>query len=98
MPEHTDLHKDEQHIELELVRQEVYRQIVGPDGQPSWSKADKLARAQIPAMCAATVIRFATGETKRPSSWTIKLMTRQADFRLVAQPRSWKVKKGSFEL
>jgi hypothetical protein len=94
----TETQLDERHVELEFIRLEILQQIAGPDGRPVWSKANKMARAQIPTMCAATVINFATGETKRPSTWTIKCMTRQADMRLVAIPASWKLRKGMFEL
>lgn len=66
---------DEKALALADVRGEILNQITGPHGNVVWAKARDIGRSAIPALAAATVVNFATGQSKTPTYWTIKPLT-----------------------
>lgn len=71
-------------LEIAIIRGLIRKMIEGPDGRPVRRKAEMIATKY--SMCAATVIKFAYGETSTPSTWTNNSMAQEAGFKLVLIP------------
>jgi len=65
-------------LRLADIRAKIRLQIQDSAGNISRAKAHDMGQSFLPTMAASTVVRFATGETLSPSSWTIRMMTQQA--------------------
>lgn len=89
---------DQRELMLGDLRGEIRSLISWPDGSPSWMLAHEMGNAQVPTMAAATIINFAFGHTKRPSAWTIRVLTRVAGYEMVLVPNGAKLPKGSLKL
>lgn len=89
---------DPKALQLADTRAIIRKKIEGPDGSPSWTKARDMGQTMVPTMAAATIVRFATGETVKPSAWTIKKLSQEADFKLMLVPAGAIAPPGSFEI
>ena len=89
---------DPKALALADTRAIIRKKIEGPDGRPSWTKARDMGQTMVPTMAAATIVRFATGETVRPSAWTIKKLSQEANYRLMLVPADAVAPSGSFEI
>ena len=83
-------------LQMAIVRAEIRKRIEDQHGRANWSKARDIGAKYY--MCAATVIKFAYGETLKPSSWTIRCMSREAGFQLVLVPIEAALPTGSVQL
>ncbi|MCA9367392.1 hypothetical protein KC887_03985 [Candidatus Kaiserbacteria bacterium] len=64
-------HKD---LEMADFRAEVRQHIVDPHGNIVWTKARDIGESFIVKMSPSTIINFATGETRTPSDWTMRML------------------------
>ena len=76
---------DPKAMELAQLRAMIRKMIEGT-GISIWSAADKLGRDQLPTMAASTILNFAYGKTKRPSTWTIKILSAVAGYQMMMVP------------
>ena len=61
-------------LHLATLRAGIRKLIEGPGGYADWSRANKIGKTQIPTMAAVTIINFAYGKTRTPSTWTIRIL------------------------
>lgn len=64
-------HKD---LALADLRGEVRQHIVDRHGNIVWTKARDIGESFIVKMSPSTIINFATGETRTPSDWTMRML------------------------
>ena len=72
--------------QLADLRGSIRKMIEGSGGYPNWSKAQDIGQSQIPTMAASTIINFAYGKTKKPSSWTIRILAAVIGYEIIAVP------------
>jgi hypothetical protein len=89
---------DQRALQLADIRAAVRAMISEKSGYLSWVMADRLGKAQVPTMCAATIINFATGKTRIPNTTTIRTLSAVVGYRAVLIPMGTKLPKGSLEL
>ena len=67
---------DGSHRDLALadLRGEIRQLITNQHGMVVWSRAKDIGDLLVPTMSPSTIIKFATGETRSPSNWTIRKM------------------------
>jgi len=85
-------------LKLADTRGEILSQITGSYGQVVWTKARDMGQSFLPTMAASTIIKFATGETQTPSTWTVRMMIRQAGHELWVLPKGAKPPEGAYRL
>ncbi len=89
---------DPRALELADIQAKIRKMIAGTRGEVSSHKANGLGKSLVPTMAAVTIINFATGETKRPSTWTIRKLSEVAGYKLVFVPANTPLPDGSIEL
>ena len=77
--------------ELADLRGRIRKMIEGSGGYPDWSKAQDIGQSQVPTMAASTIINFAYGKTKKPSSWTIRILAAVIGYKVIAVPEGTEV-------
>lgn len=85
-------------VKLADTRGEILSQITGSAGQVVWAKAHAMGQSFVPTMAAQTIIKFATGQTATPSTWTIRMMVKQAEGEIWVLPRGVTPPKGAYRL
>ena len=85
-------------LSLADIRGEILSQITGPHGQVVRAMAQEIGQSLVPTMAAITIIKFATGATPTPSTWTVRMMTRQAGMEIWILPKGAKPPKGAIRL
>jgi len=83
-------------LEMAIVRAAIRTKIEHGYGRPNRAAAKAIAEKY--HMCSATVIKFAYGDTRTPSTWTIKSMSREANFQVVLVPLDAILPTGSVQL
>ena len=89
---------DPREILIEDVRGAIRILITDTNGSIKWSKAKKLSDSLTQTIAPSTIIKFATGETKQPSIWTIRTLSAEAHFVPILLPRGRKMPKGAIKL
>jgi hypothetical protein len=89
---------DSREILIEDIRGAVRVLITNSNGSISWSKAKRLSEKLTQTIAPATIIKFATGETKQPSIWTIRTLSAEVNFVPILLPRKSKMPKGAIKL
>lgn len=73
-------------IQMADIRAKIRKLIEDTYGRADRYKAHALGQSQIPTMAAVTIINFAYGKTKRPSTWTIDTLAKVVGFEIIAVP------------
>ncbi len=81
------LTQDPKTIKMADLRAKIRKLIEDSYGRADWYKAHTMGQAQIPTMAAVTIINFAYGKTKRPSTWTIDTLAKVVGFEIIAVPK-----------
>lgn len=85
-------------LKLADIRGEILSHITGVSGEVVRKKAHDLGQSLIPTMAASTIIKFATGQTPTPSTWTIRKMVEVAGQEIWILPKGAKVPPGAIKL
>ena len=80
------LTQDPKAIPMADLRAKIRKLIEGIGGYADWSKAHELGQSQIPTMAASTIINFAYGKTKKPSTWTIYILSAVVNIEIIGVP------------
>ncbi len=73
-------------MQMADLRGKIRKLIEGSGGYPDWSKAHEIGQSQIPTMAASTIINFAYGKTKKPSSWTQRTLAAVTGYKIIGVP------------
>ncbi len=89
---------DPRALNLADIRAGVRKMIQDSRGELSSYKASELGKSLVPTMAGSTIMKFASGETKAPSSWTIRKLNKVIGRRLISIPEDAILPEGSIEL
>lgn len=78
---------DPKAIQMADLRAKIRKLIEDSYGRADRYKAHELGQSQIPTMAAQTIINFAYGVTKRPSTWTIYILAQVVEYEIIAVPK-----------